>query len=546
MRKKMLLKTSFLSLLAAMLLVAGCSGNGATNTTKTESQGEQGQAEARGSISLSVYDRSMVPAEEGTIESNRWTRWLNDNGPADLKFTAIPRWEFKEKFNVLFASGSAPDLIFEYATGYRNELINQKQLMPLGDLIEQHSTEYKALLEKYPLLQKVAARDDGNIYEFGRINGLATNQVLYVRKDWLDKLNLPVPKTVEEFYNVAEAFVKQDPDGNGQKDTFAIGVTGVGAQVIDSMFQDVGYKVQDGTMVRTWDNSIAKSNFIKKLYDNGLIDKDFLTDKNGEKAKQDFINGKMGFYGANGGAMSEGYLIFSALKKNVPDAKVMAIPLPASEFGQFSPSIQNPVQATAAINSNAKDPVAVMKYVDFLVRESTMKTMMFGVEGEHYAVDDSGCPKPIDQEKNKKELDWNIDFRMLASPAFFGECGKYQNQLDPSNPIDQEFLEIIQQAEEAYLTPERPIADYTHGEYKPSLPKDLELIVTNTGEQMVSYYQQALVGGGKYTVEQAAQDARAFWEKAGGKKVDDWMAEWYKTHADTAILTDDLYDITIE
>ncbi len=534
--------TGLTLVLATSLLAAGC-GNG----NKAESQASNSEnGEKRGKITSSVYDRGSVPASEGKIEDNRWTKWLNENGPVDVTFTAIPRWEFKEKFNVLFASGTAPDLIFEYATSYRNELISQKQLMPLNDLIEEHSTEYKALLEKYPILRKVAVREDGNLYEFGRINGLATNQALYVRKDWLDQLGLPVPKTVEEFYEVAEAFVKNDPDRNGKKDTLAFGITGVGAQIINAMFQDVGYRVQDGAMVRTWENSVAKNNLIKKMYDNGLIDKDFLSDQNGEKAKQDFITGKMGFYGANGGGMSDGYTIFTALKKNVPDAVVMAIPLPASSYGQFSPSIQNPVQATAAINANAKDPESVMKYVDFLVKESTMKTMQFGLEGENYNTGENGCPAPTDPNKNKDELDWNIDLRMLVSPAFFGVCGKYENQLDQNNPIDKEFLQIIKEADEAYLTPERPIADYTHGEYMPSLPKDLQLIVTNTGEQMNSYFQQALVGGNKYTVEQAAKQAQDFWEKAGGKKVDEWMANWYQTNKDTAILTPDLYHIKID
>ena len=75
----------------------------------------------------------------------------------------LPRAK-REKYNVLFASGDAPDLIFEYDTKYRNSLISQKQLMPLNELIEEHSVEYKALLEEYPILRKVTTRDDGNIY----------------------------------------------------------------------------------------------------------------------------------------------------------------------------------------------------------------------------------------------------------------------------------------------------------------------------------------------------------------------------------------------
>ncbi|TLS54167.1 extracellular solute-binding protein [Paenibacillus antri] len=539
--------------ITASLLAAGCSNGGGgeaappkeSGGTSTAGEGKTGDAapEARGSITASIYDRGSIPPEEGTADNNRWTKWLVENGPADVKFVPVPRWESKEKFNVMFASGSAPDLIFEYDTAYRNELISQKQLMPLNDLIEEHSVEYKALLEKYPLLRKVATREDGNMYEFGRLNGLLTNHIFFVRKDWLDKLGLGIPQTTEELYAAAEAFVKRDPDGNGQADTLAMGVTAVGDAILNEIFQNVGYKAVDGGLVKTTENNIAKHNFVKKLYDNGLIDKDFLTDKNSEKAKQDFINGKLGFYGANGG---EAYATFTALKANFPDAKVMAIPLPASEFGRFSPVIGNPVQATAAINANAKDPVAVMKYVDFLVRESTMTTLQYGIEGEHYKAGDNGCPTPIDTEKNKKEQSWTADYRMLVSAALFGECAHFKNQLNPEDPVDAEYLEIIKQADAAYLNPETPMADLTHVEQMPTLPKDLQLIVTNTAEQMKSFMQQALIGGSKVTVEQAAADSQAFWEKAGGKQVDDWYVDWYANHAEDWILTKDIYEFKIE
>lgn len=552
MKQKWVWNKMVIGTLAVMLVAAGCSGgnngtsnnpaNGNTNDGTEANNGNNDEPAKRGKISVAVYDRGSIPPEEGKMDDNRWTKWLNEEGPADLEFVTIPRWESKEKYNVLFASSAAPDLIFEYDTKYRNSLIAQKQLMPLNDLIEEHSVEYKALLDKYPILRKVTTRNDGNIYEFARLLGLKTNHYLFVRKDWLDHLGLPVPKTTDEFYEAAEAFVKEDPDQNGQDDTLAMGVTFVGGVILNQIFQSVNYKIEGDTIVRTWENAIAKDNFIKKMYENNLIDKDFLSDT-GEKSKQDFVNGKLGFYGANGG---EAYSIFKGLKTNVPEAEVWAIPLPASEFGQFGPVISNPAQGTAAINANAKDPVAIMKYVDFLVRESTMMTMYFGVEGEHYELAANGCPKPIDSDKNAKELDWTGDMRMLVSSGLFGECASVKNTMNPNDPIDQEFLSIIEQAEAAYLNPETPLAELTHGEHMPALPDDLQLIVTNTESQMTAYSQQGLLGGSGYTVEKATEDAKAYWEKAGGAKVDEWYKEWYKNHGQDALLTKDLYEIKID
>ena len=47
----------------------------------------------------------------------------------------------------------------------------------------------------------------------------------FIRKDWLDKLGLEQPKTIDDFYNVLKAFKEQDPDGNGANDTYGMIVT---------------------------------------------------------------------------------------------------------------------------------------------------------------------------------------------------------------------------------------------------------------------------------------------------------------------------------
>ena len=42
----------------------------------------------------------------------------------------------------------------------------------------------------------------------------------WIRTDWLDKLKLKMPTTIDELTEVAKAFSGQDPDGNGKKDTY--------------------------------------------------------------------------------------------------------------------------------------------------------------------------------------------------------------------------------------------------------------------------------------------------------------------------------------
>ncbi|GJM75796.1 hypothetical protein HMSSN036_80120 [Paenibacillus macerans] len=39
--------------------------------------------------------------------------------------------------------------------------------------------------------------------------------VLWLRKDWMDKLGLKEPKTLEDVENIITQFIEKDPGGNG-------------------------------------------------------------------------------------------------------------------------------------------------------------------------------------------------------------------------------------------------------------------------------------------------------------------------------------------
>ncbi|ULL19075.1 extracellular solute-binding protein [Paenibacillus sp. H1-7] len=519
-------------LLAATAVLAGC----ASSTDDAKGKETSGK---KPEISATVYDRGLVPQEEGTIEKNRWTEWINANGPVNVKFMAIPRNDAAAKLTTLFASGSAPDLIFDFSNVFRGQLYVQKQIKPVDDLIAKYSTTYKGLLEKYPVLKEVSTMPDGKMYGFGVINGLQTNHALFIRADWLKKLKLDTPQTTDDLYKVVKAFAEQDPDGNGKKDTYGASLAFISNQIINAMFQNVRWVIEDGKLIHDWERARAAVVFKKRLYDEGIVDKDYLTDKSGQKAQQDWVNGKLGMWGGQttGAAWLQ---IYESLKKNNPNAEVAVIPLPKSPYGQFSPTINNPVQVTAVINTEAKNPEAIMKYIDFISSEATGKALKYGLEGTHFKQGSNGCPVFVDKEK-EKQLSYAGDFRMLFSPALEGKCGKYEETLNQDNPLEKEFYNLLKKANEYYLSPERPIADITHGEHMPIAPDDIQLIDTTIKKQIEDLWIKAIVSGAAYTPDQAVTEAKALWDKAGGKQVDEWYAKWYSDNKDKALLRDKLY-----
>jgi putative aldouronate transport system substrate-binding protein len=542
-RPAKLMSISLATIMAAGSLLAACGSN-----TEEPKKGEltpvtSTKPEVKGKISSAILDRSTTPAEEGTIDKNRWTDWIQKNAPVDVSFVPVMRdaAKQKDKYNVLFAGGTAPDLIFDYNAQNLIDWYNMKQLIPLDDIIEKYSTTYKSLLKQFPELKKVTTGPDGKIYTFAKIGGVVMNDTILIRKDWLDKLKLEMPKTVDDLLKVAIAFAEQDPDGNGKKDTFGINISpSDGLDQVNKLFGDwntqLGYNLVDGKLVRRMEATKAAADFKRKLFDVGAVDKDFLVNKP-DKAKQDWVNGKLGIY-TNGSLNGSASLAtYQSLKKNVASAQVAPLPYPETQFGKLNPLVTSPFNSFAGINATAKDPAAVMKYVDWLVSEEVGETLRNGQEGVHWKADANGCPQPIDPEKNKKETSYLTDFNLLTMSYKTTTNCPYENLLDTKDPIQKEYYDLVKKMNEVVFDPTRefvqPISSY------PDYKDDLSVIKVNVLKNMSSIWDKSIVDS-KYPMDKALEDAKAVWIKEGGPKLDEYAAKWYETNKGNLMMTKDL------
>lgn len=515
-----------------------------------ESQTSEGSPSKKGSISATVYDRGLIPASEGTMEENRWTEWINENSPTNVTFVAVPRTESKQKLNTLFASGSAPDLIFEFDPNIKNPLYDQKQLMPLDDMINEYSTVYKKLIEENPILKQAALKSDGKMYEFGKLNEAIPQNIAVIRQDWLNKLNLTAPTTTEELYQVAKAFAEKDPDGNGKKDTYGLNIGAGLSDVFGGGGLNNSYIDVNGELVRQWDNHKYHTAFVKQLFDEGIIDKDFITDNNGAKARQDFLNGKTGIYftQANTSLWNRLWVAdYGTLKANVPDAELAILPYPSSPIGQFINWINNPVQMTAVVNRSAKDPKAIMEYIDFLSTPSTGRTLTSGLEGVHWNNAANGCPNVIDPEKNKTETGYlGQDYNMIFSVPEGGKCFFIAGTFNVENPEEKLAKDMFKANLDIFYSMIDQKASWpglTHSEHLPSVPQELLVDLQNAGTEIPNIFKSAMVSGSSYTVEQAMADAQATWDKYNGKKIDEFYQKWYSDNKDHILMPEDIFNI---
>ena len=178
-------------------------------------------------FSLSAFLEDSMSKHPDILEDNVWTRgYMEDLGIKTEFLWTVPGSQYDEKLSIAIAANDLPDVI---PTG---QAITFKQLMDSGVAMD-----ITTLFDNYasPLTQKMQDLDnrvslsqatvDGKLYALPLIYGNVDNaQLLWIRADWLENLNMEAPKTIDDMVKLAEAFVKNDPDGNGQDDTMGLGL----------------------------------------------------------------------------------------------------------------------------------------------------------------------------------------------------------------------------------------------------------------------------------------------------------------------------------
>lgn len=162
------------------------------------------------------------------LETNTFTRMLEEKFGVDLRFE---EWsEAASKLSVLIGSNSElPDVInFSLDAATVLTYAEREAFIPLDAYFADPalSPYFQALSEdvKDVLLGTTRAAD-GHLYsipQFGEYFPNYVNHNMLINQTWLDALGLAMPTTTDEFRAVLEAFVTDDPNGNGQADEFGL------------------------------------------------------------------------------------------------------------------------------------------------------------------------------------------------------------------------------------------------------------------------------------------------------------------------------------
>ncbi|MDO3409678.1 extracellular solute-binding protein [Saccharibacillus sp. CPCC 101409] len=481
------------ALLCTTFLLLGACGNSGKQAASDQPYDENAKANITW---LNILHTASPPTD--TVLNK-----LEEKTNADIQFSWIPDASKEERINTALASDSLADIVT--LTLLDNSSVRNSLKSGLFWEVEPY-------LNDYPNLAKISedtrrsASIDGKLYGVPFQKDLARNGIT-IRKDWLDKLGLETPHTTDELMEVARAFTEDDPDGNGKRDT-----TGFvdRSDLIYGAFKTLSSYFgtpnnwavsDDGKMTPEFmtDSYISTMNYMKELYENGYINKDFaVTAKTDQQQK--FAQGKAGIYV---GAIFDSKNLLN-MAKGIQDNMELALVNDITQNGDESEraiwAANNGIGGLLAFpRSEVKDEAElkrVLKFVNDLMDEDAYALMTYGIEGTHYTVDDQDAATITNTDLWQQEV----------QPFAASRPKESGYPIHDADPLKQESDKLIaENANYAVLNPAYSLESETYNTQGSELQK---IVVDATYKYILGEIDEA---GFKSAVKN--------WRKSGGDSI---------------------------
>ncbi|GHU24165.1 hypothetical protein FACS1894164_10120 [Spirochaetia bacterium] len=415
------------------------------NCTKKEPVAEVGGSSLV-RIKVEIFDRGTDGGKTDAA-NNQWTRWIQEKIRRDeniiVEFVKVNRWTETEALVNLFAAGDQPDVCYTYSGDNIQNWADQGGIFDLAPYVDTTLKDLKAFLGPDKALagkdfiRRNIETNTGRIFSIPARRMSVAQRNIWIRKDWLDILGLPLPTTTEEFENALIAFKTQDPGGvtsarvipftlNGDRPDWEAG--NIMEAFIDPALSDR----------ERWINTVAERSFavagykdglrfMNKLYNENLVDRDFPIHSSSTTDVANLI--KSGVVGSFCGEWDVIYRepdgLLTDLRKNVPTADIVPIDPIQSPDGLTHKSMYD----AAGINffipaSAAKDPSvadAAMRYLNWMAKYENYHFIQTGHEGISHSViegviklDPSAAADPTWIMNSSQ----NIDYTMMMNGLF--------------------------------------------------------------------------------------------------------------------------------
>lgn len=303
-----------------------------------------------------------------------------------------PTGDPSEKLNLMLGGNNYPDIVLmDRSSGIVDKYVNANALVPLDDLIDKYAPNIKKMYGD--TLNKIR-NPDGKLYYVSNWYGKDPDAVsgFLMRHDIVkelagEKADNAQPFTQEEFVSLLKAYKAKYPNGtpftlrNDTADEFLGHLKGMfGMKTYYNDNGTLSYDVRDPKY-------LTMLKFINGLYQDGLLEKEWVVNKTTlwtQKLSSGNVFSTLGSYWDPADANTS----LTSTKGQDSDFiayKVVADGIQPNEvtYGGRSSLGWDAI----AITKNCKDPVAAIKFLDFLASEDGQYLMLWGIQGTDFTVE---------------------------------------------------------------------------------------------------------------------------------------------------------------
>jgi ABC-type glycerol-3-phosphate transport system substrate-binding protein len=520
--------------LASISFLSACSSSSPSNSTASDTTANGTTATPANKdplvVNILLQDGGNKYAQQvkpGDVYYQEMSKMLTayTGRPATVNIEMLDHNTYGQLLAVRFASGNIPDVWWTTRIDdpAHPKAVSDGVILQLNDLIDKYGPNIKKNVPESAWTDPKLSKD-GKIYALPKMAPAPNIAVLLYRKDWLDKLGLKEPQTLDDYLAYFAAVKATDLNGNGIHDEIGY------IMRKDMMFSEAffGYfgaypgtwQYVNGQFIPDIINPKMKDAvaFYKKLYDNGYINKDFLTTttpdwtklKTSDKAAMwshqslDLINGDD-----------------PATFADPNDVKVYPLPGPKNAQGKinYTPEATG-VNAVYAISSKAKHPEDIIKFFDWMWSDDTAKNnfLNFGIENKNYTVANG----KIVWSPNAKE---NTD---LAVKGFYQTMINLSKDVRLSDiAVGQSSYQDVVKLAEKYAS-ENTFKDESVFMPVPSNMKTHPELGDKDGSLFMDMFAKVVTG--KEPIDTAFNKFVTDWKSRGGDQAIKEATDWYKAY----------------
>lgn len=371
--KKKVLATLLASTM--VLSLAACGGSTQSTGGSTDENGEFTMDEIKAVVNGTVVTQDNYLNEFG--------EQLSEAIGVTVNFNPQDHSGYADAVGRIMAGGTDWDVMIMSSEMY----FTYAQLGALYDMTDLYeNADFQSRLKVDP---NQALYINGRLYGMG--NTIGNGCVTYIKKAWLDAVGMDAPTTYEEYLAVCDAFVNQDPDGNGKNDTYAISAAGlIGSEApyvnyLPEFYQDAYPEIiqddngvwYDGFNTQEMKDALQR---LRDAYVAGYIDPETLTQQT-KDVRNKFYDDQFGIFTYWAGTWQ--WNLMTNLASNDKDNELVVLE-PIAEVGAYLDRTATPW----VMNANLTDEEAAFIFDHFfetmLDGGEVMTLWAYGAKGYHW------------------------------------------------------------------------------------------------------------------------------------------------------------------